>query len=256
VPGGLSHLVDGPPPGSVPEVVERMRAIQAGLPTTHGVAHFNRLYLAVTEGVAHDLRADAFAAPAFLERLDVRFAGLYFDALAVDEPPPAWRPLFDQAERGGILPLQYAFAGMNAHINRDLPVALVDTWGELGLEPRAGGPEHGDYLGVNARLAAVEDAVKRSYLTGLLGFLDRVFGRIDDVAAMWNVSRARDAAWVNGTALWRLRADAALSREFLATLDRSVGFAGRGLVTPAGALPLPRSLRARRFVRLVASLGA
>jgi hypothetical protein len=72
---------------------------------------------------------------------------------------------------------------------------------------------------------------------------------------MWNVSRARDAAWVNGSTLWQLRGEPALAPEFVAALDRSVGLAGRGLLTPAGALPLPRSLRARRFVRLVASLA-
>jgi len=231
-----------------------MRAIDASLAATHGLAQFNRLYLAVTEDVRADLAADAFADPAFLERLDVRFAGLYFDALAAAEPPPAWRPLFDSAERRGILPLQFAFAGMNAHINRDLPVALVETWGDLGSEPLPGGPQQADFLQVNARLAAVEDRVKRSYLTGLLGFLDRALGRIDDVAALWNVSRARDAAWVNGTTLWRLRDEPTLAREFLATLDRTVGFAGRGLLTPAGGLPLPRALRARRFARLLASL--
>jgi hypothetical protein len=250
---GLSDVLAGERPGSIAGVVERMRAIQAALPETHGLAQFNRLYLAVTEGVWADLAASAFAAPAFLERLDVRFAGLYLDALAAPEPPPAWRPLFEQAERRGILPLQYAFAGMNAHINRDLPVALVDTWAELGLGPSSRA-EHDDFLRVNDRLAAVEERVKRSYLTGFFGFLDRVLGRIDDVAAMWNVSRARDAAWVNGRTLWQLRGEPALAREFVAALDRSVGLAGRGLLTPAGALPLPRSLRARRFVRLVASL--
>ena len=230
MPGGLSQIVDGPPPGSIPEVVARMRAIDDALPNTHGIAHFNRLYLAVTESVAHGLRADAFAAPAFLERLDVRFARLYFDALAVDEPPRAWRPLFDCAERRGILPLQFAFAGMNAHINRDLPVALVETWAELELQAGAG---HADFLHVNEQLAAVEERVKGAYLGGLLGFVDRVLGRADDVAAMWSVVRARDAAWTNGTTLWHLRDAPPLAAEFVASLDRTVGLAGRGLLVPA-----------------------
>jgi hypothetical protein len=254
VPGGLSHLVDGPRPSSVPEVVARMRTIDDALPETHGVAHFNRLYLAVTEAVAHDLRADAFAAPAFLERLDVCFAWLYFGALAAAEPPSAWRPLFDRAERRGILPLQFAFAGMNAHINRDLPVALVETWAELGLEPRTVGDGHADFLRVNEQLAAVEERVKRAYLGGLLGFVDRVLGRADDVAAMWSVVRARDAAWTNGTTLWHLRDASPLSAEFVASLDRTVGLAGRGLLVPAARVPLPRWVRARRFRRIVESL--
>ena len=43
----------------------------------------------------------------------------------------------------GTAPIQFALAGMNAHINRDLPLALVETCDELGgsssamTEPRS-----------------------------------------------------------------------------------------------------------------------
>jgi Family of unknown function (DUF5995) len=50
---------------------------------------------------------------------------------------------------------------------------------------------------------------------------------------MWNISRARDAAWTNAQALWALRADHDLVDRFISTLDRSVGLASRGLLTPA-----------------------
>ena len=60
-----------------------------------------------------------------------------------------------------------------------------------------------------------------------------VTDRIDDVVAMWDVSRARDAAWTNGLALWALRDEPTLASEFLLTLDRMVGFASRGLLVPA-----------------------
>ena len=102
-------------------------------------------------------------------------------------------------------PLQFALAGMNAHINRDLPVALVATCRELGIELRDGSPEHADFVRVNVLLASVEARVKRSYLTGWLSVADRLvhrFHRIDDVVAMWDVERARAAAWTNGLALW------------------------------------------------------
>ena len=59
-------------------------------------------------------------------------------------PPPrgawvskAWAPLFARKDERGILALQFAIAGMNAHINNDLAHALVLTWHELGLEPPA-----------------------------------------------------------------------------------------------------------------------
>jgi hypothetical protein len=57
--------------------------------------------------------------------------------------------------------------------------------------------------------------------------------RLDDVIAMWDVSRARDAAWTNGRTLWGLRGLPELGSEFLEVLDRMVGFAGRGLLVPA-----------------------
>jgi len=148
-------------------------------------------------------------------------------------------PLFSARSQQGIAPLQFALAGMNAHINRDLPVALVATCEELGLELRARSPEHADFKLVNGLLARVEAQVKASYLTGPVAMFDRLlhrFHRIDDVIAMWDVRRARDAAWTNAETLWALRGEAALRTEFVRTLDRMVGFAGRGLVIPADTL--------------------
>src|SRR5262249_51789266 len=151
--------------------------------------------------------------------LDVRFAGLFFSALdAYDRDdastPPAWAPLFAQRSRRGIAPLQFALAGMNAHINRDLPVALVTTCRDLGLELREGSREHADFDRVDALLAQVETRVKGSYLTGWLAWVDRLvhrLQRIDDVVAMWDVDRARDAAWTNARALWALGAEPPLA---------------------------------------------
>ena len=61
---------------------------------------------------------------------------------------------------------------------------------------------------------------------------DEALGALDDRIAMWDVGRARDAAWVQGQVLWRLRTLPALSRRYVDTLDRTVGFAGRGLLVP------------------------
>jgi hypothetical protein len=49
---------------------------------------------------------------------------------------------------------------------------------------------------------------------------------------MWDVARARDAAWVQAQALWALRRLPGLSGAYLDALDRTVGFAGRGLLVP------------------------
>jgi hypothetical protein len=159
--------------------------------------------------------------------------------------------LFASRSHRGIAPLQFALAGMNAHINRDLPVALVATCRELGLDLGEGSPEHADFERVDALLAQVERRVKSSYLTGWLAWVDRLvhrFRRIDDVVAMWDVDRARDAAWTNAQALWALGDEPSLAGEYLLALDRMVGFAGRGLLVPADSwlLELGRRLSRRR----------
>lgn len=231
-------------PTTVLEVIDRLRAIEGAHHPANGVACFARLYREVTEGVNAKLAAQSFANARFLERLDVCFAGLFFAALDAYErdpasAPSAWRPLFTQQSQGGIAPLQFALAGMNAHINRDLPVALVTTCGELGLDLREGTPEHADFERITLLLGEVERAIKSSFLSGWAAWADRLlhrFNRIDDVVAMWNVGRARDAAWTNGQALWALRGEPALAAQFLLTLDRMVGLAGRGLLVPADSL--------------------
>ena len=80
----------------------------------------------MTLAVRGAVTTTTFRDPAFLEQLDVVFANLYFDAVAAGDADPraapsAWRPLFEMPHQRGILSIQFALAGMNAHINRDLP---------------------------------------------------------------------------------------------------------------------------------------
>ncbi|HEX6699438.1 MAG TPA: DUF5995 family protein [Gaiellaceae bacterium] len=237
----------GAPPSSdaeaatVAEVIARLRALST--PRGDGIAEFARLYLRVTEGVNAELAGQAFLNPPFLTRLDVAFGNLFLQACAAFErdpatAPKAWAPLFETRSRRGIAPIQFAVAGMNAHINRDLPVALVGTCSALALEPRDHSPEHTDFETVNRLLAVVEARLKRTYVKGWLAVLSRVLhplGHLDDVLAMWDVARARDAAWTNGEALWKLRDTPDLASAFLLTLDRTVGMASRGLLVPTRA---------------------
>jgi Family of unknown function (DUF5995) len=228
-------------PPHIADVIVRLRTIEESGPPSDGVVCFARLYREVTVGVGEELAQKGVADARFLEALDVHFANLFFSALDsyAHEPartPPAWVPLFAQRSRRGIAPLQFALAGMNAHINRDLPVALTTTCHELGLDLRETSREHADFERVDALLAQVETRVKSSYLTGWLAWLDRLvhrFQRIDDVVAMWDVGRARDAAWINAQALWALGGEPSLARDYLLALDRMVGLASRGLLIPA-----------------------
>ena len=159
----------------------------------------------------HELRGGpAYQDRAFIERLDVTFANLYFEGVTAslqggNLAPPAWRPLFEsRGERRARI--QHALAGMNAHINRDLPLALVQTFQEVGGTPADAGPRRADFDRVNDLLQRVETQVKAEFAIGLVGLADVAAGTLDDVLAMWRVGRARDAAWTNAEVLWALPA--------------------------------------------------
>jgi hypothetical protein len=215
-------------------VEARMEAIAAPLLEDDGVARFNELYLAVTRAVAKEAGSEGYEDATFISRLDVIFADLYFDAVAKDAAseriPKAWAPLFEKRHTKGIAPLQFAIAGMNAHINHDLAVALVAVCDECGADFDEGTPQHRDYLVVNKTLERVEGEIKARYSTGIIADVDKLAGPLDDVLANWSVARARDNAWMTARTIRALRGRPFIFEQFMACLARNVGFAGRSLL--------------------------
>jgi hypothetical protein len=236
----LLSIVSAQPPTAVAGVLAWMHALDEALPADDGLRWFNWLYLQVTERVTEESAAQRFHDGPWLERLDVAFANLYFDALRwwLADPtrcPRAWVPLFDSRRRTGIDRLQFAVAGMNAHINRDLAVAIVHLCEVDGAGPDRTGPRHADYVLVNGLLENVEAAAAANLTTGLLAHIARL-GRADDQLAMWKVREARNAAWTHAEVLWQLRGFPTLAGQYLTAVDRMAGFAGRGLLL---AKPIP-----------------
>jgi hypothetical protein len=217
-------------------VLARIQAIADQLPAADGVARFNHLYLEETMAVDAATGPTSFEDPAFIAALDVIFAGLYFAAVDASTTgqslPRSWAPLFVARGDRRIAPIQFALAGMNAHINHDLPVALVSTCEAQSVEPGRDSPQYRDYLKINDTIAATEARVKQEFLTGLVGVADEVLGHLDDVIAIWSISEARNAAWANAEALWVLRDHPDLTASFEDALDGTVGFASRGLLVP------------------------
>jgi uncharacterized protein DUF5995 len=232
----LSDILLSRPARSIDDVVAMMTAIDSALSDSDGLKWFNRLYLRVTTAVNATMRdAAIFQDPAFIGRLDVVFANLYFDAAAAgdvdpEQTPPAWRPLFQARRDPGLARLQFALAGMNAHINRDLPVGIVDSYGELGGAPSLVDVRHADFEQINGLLERVEGEVKTEFTTGIIGVVDVAAGQLDDLAAMWSVRKARASAWSNAELLWHLRPFPRLRTNFFSQLDSLTGFAGRGLL--------------------------
>ncbi|MET8825447.1 DUF5995 family protein [Streptomyces sp. NPDC004610] len=215
-------------------VVARMRVLDKTLPPGDGVAVFNRVYLAVTEAVDQRIDAGRFPDPRAAITLDVRFAERYLTAVdAVDaadrdrRPPACWRPLFQLRRHPGVRPLQFALAGINAHIGHDLALAVVDACRTLDCAP---GDLEDEFDRVGDLLTTLEERIREDLMPGpdLLQLADP----LTHLLSAWSLERAREATWSAARALWALRRLPDVADEFTDRLDAAVGFAGRMMLTP------------------------
>ena len=147
-----------------------------------------------------------------MTELDVTFANLYFTAVdAADDPaavPLAWRPLIEARAQPGIEPIQFALAGMNAHINHDLPLAVTGTCAALATSPSTG-THQPDYQKVDQLLDAAEQSVRESLESAPERAVDRHLQAVGNLVASWSINSARDLAWTNSLLLWEVRNDPA-----------------------------------------------
>jgi hypothetical protein len=231
----LADLVNRPAPVTIADVITRMRAIDALLPTNDGIKWFNQLYLMVTQQVDLHPPGGAWLSPVWLNRLDVVFAGLYFSGLAGfltgHSVPSAWNALFEARYRTGIDRIQFALAGMNAHSNHDLALALLATDAELDVVPASGSPEFADYQSVNGLLNTVMPSALRILAADTLGVIAQDTGRIGRLLAFWDICRARALAWDFAN---HLRSLNGVSRDVaLSSLDTLTGALGRAILATA-----------------------
>jgi hypothetical protein len=222
------------PPASIDDVVRTMEAIDALCVDTDGLKWFNWLYLEVTRAVGARVAAGGSEDPQWLAALDVQFARLYFGAFSkqlsgVAGVPESWQILFEHREEVAIARIQFALAGINAHINRDLAVAIVAT----GIEPVHGGPRYLDYTALNTTLDALVEAAKSTLNVRLPDDDLPDVSHLEDTIAAFSVSAAREAAWNNAEVLWNLRCLPDLSRRTLDVIDGTAAVIGKALLVPA-----------------------
>lgn len=227
----LDEILAGRTVGTISDVIATMESIDKTLPGSDGLKWFNLLYLMVTQQVAAP--PAGWKAPSWIQRLDVVFAELYFNAVtnslqSSNNVPSSWQALFEARFTTGIDRIQFALAGMNAHINHDLALALLATDADIGVTPLGNGPEHDDYESVNGLLEAVLPQALTFLATGILGEAAQDTGEIGRYLAIWNVRVARDSAWEFADYLRPL--DPATRAVALAIQDRMTGALGRTLL--------------------------
>ena len=194
-------------PQSVAGVLNVMQTIESTCADDDGLKWFNWLYFRVTQAVEAKISLGAFTDAAWLAALDVQFASLYFnalkDALTGSPCPGSWAALFAVRDQSSIARIQFALAGMNAHINHDLPMAIIATCRATGTTPQHGTPQYRDYTGLNATLDSLIDTAKKALHVRLLGDPLPPVSQLEDTIAAWNLSAAREKSWITAESLWQ-----------------------------------------------------
>jgi hypothetical protein len=233
-------------PQSVADVVAQLADLQALLNKAtpeddeNPVAAFNHLYWTITSTVLEHLESGAFRDSEFLTVLDVEFAKRYLNALRLwgqssPQTPHAWQVLCKQMNNTGVRSLPAAVAGVNAHVNYDLPFALLRTWTLLGTDSSSE-DQHHDYLHVNDIFYENIPHLRRGYLSTWQLVIDRLNGPVDDWYEDRAVEIARDIAWCDAKRLWEIRNDAKALARADASLDRHTALIGWALLSPLCAM--------------------
>lgn len=172
--------------------------------------YFLAAYRRTTIAVRGALLAGRFYDPCWVECWDVGFAGLYVDAIEQSDAgaraPSPWARTFDAARQGGLPPLRHVLLGMNAHINFDLPQALLAaiTDAEFGdrrlLAQRRHDHEQIDAI-LTARVDAEDHELRRVERPGDRTSLDRLMTPFNQAATKRFLRESRRKVWVNAMLL-------------------------------------------------------
>ncbi len=191
----------------IDELIARMAALLAPLEAAGDKRrYFHATYQRTTVAVAGELGRGRFDDADWVERWDVAFAGLYLDALEADTagrgPSRPWAAAFGAPD--GLPPLRHVLLGMNAHINYDLPQALVavisdEQFGDAALLAR----READHRAIDdvlaGRVAAEDDELAR--LSGPPPLLDRLLRPLNRLGTQRFLREARQKVWANAVAL-------------------------------------------------------
>jgi hypothetical protein len=187
---------------TVDAVVQRMQERLDALPRELAQRRiFLQTYQRTTQAVGDAIRDGLFEDPAWVERWDVAFAELYLDAHDADregrtgDVPRPWRLAFDADP--SLPPLRHVLLGINAHVNYDLPqamLAVIDK-AEFGDQALLASRrrDHERIDGVLSSRVGSEDAA----LGGARSLLDRVLTPLNRLGSKRFLREARVNVWHN-----------------------------------------------------------
>jgi len=224
-------------------LVARMEALHVPLEARGDPRrYFHGTYLRTTRAVGAELEGGGFVDPPWVERWDVAFAQLYLDALEADQrgDPPSgpWQVAFSAAdERGASLPpLRHVLLGMNAHINYDLPQALLAVIDDREFQdPELLARREADHRHIDIVLATrvgAEDT-ELDQVSGRRSLLDRLLIPANRLGTKRFLKESRAKVWANARALALARRQGPdASTALLAELERLAAMRVADLTEP------------------------
>ena len=167
-------------------------------------AIFALVYLRVTEEYRRRIDGPFFDDTPFVNREDVIFARYYFSAFdawaarRAAQVPPAWRIAFDAASNHAVSASGNLLLGINAHVQRDLPLVLY-SMNLVGPK----GSRKPDHDRVNVILNSVADDVFAEIARRFDPTIDDADlpTRLDDAALFQTIVAWREKAWRNAEKL-------------------------------------------------------
>jgi hypothetical protein len=221
-------------PQTISDVLDRLQTIDRLCVNEDGLKWFNGVYISVTQAVENRVTSGGFADPRWLAQLDIQFAGLYFSAvrsaLMGASCPGCWAAMFAGRENVRIARIQFALAGMNAHINRDLCLAIEATCKVTGTLPQHGTAQYNDFTSLNPTLDELIDRARESLNFRLPGDALPAVSHLDDLIASWDLGAAREKAWKNAENLWNL--PPSLAAGLLDAVDGLTSVISKALLVP------------------------
>jgi uncharacterized protein DUF5995 len=192
--------------GVVAGMQERLDALSPGQEHRR---EFLGTYQRTTIAVGKAVRDGVFEDGPWVEEWDVAFANLYLDALDADlgggRVPRPWRLAFEAPP--DLKPLQHVLLGINAHINYDLPQALLAVISDEEfsdptiVESRRRDHERIDGV-LSGRVSAEDQELAAVSARSLL---DRVLTPLNQLASKRFLREARQKVWHNTGELQQAR---------------------------------------------------
>jgi hypothetical protein len=206
---------------------------------------FHATYLRTTQAVAAALRAGAFEDADWVDRWDVAFAQLYLDALDAsrrgDPVPEPWAVAFAAAAaQPDLPPVRQVLLGMNAHINYDLPQALLAVISDAEFaDPAVRARREADHRRIDEVLAVrvgAEDAELQQFGPAPT-WQDRALQPANRMATRRFLRESRAKVWANALELSKARkAGPEAYDTSLAQLEKLCGRRVADLVRPGPVL--------------------